>query len=116
MDTSNHSRNKSKRWRLHKLVLLPRFAHQAVTLECQCLNLCCNTEHLSMLQSAAPHPVSVTFLWITELTDVRTASVIGTDLIGIPPAICFGNSCFKLNINCYQLFTCPGGNVEGKTH
>lgn len=98
------------------MVLLPIFAHQTVTLQCGCLNLWYNTKHVSMLQSTASCPVSVKCLWVIELTDVRIALVIETDLIGIPPAICFGNSYFKLNINCYQLFSSPAGNVEGTTH
>lgn len=69
-----------------------------------------------MLQSAVSCPVSVTFLWVIELTGLRIAFVIETDLIGIPPAICFGNSYFKLNINLYQLFSSPAGKVEVKTH
>lgn len=69
-----------------------------------------------MLQSTVSCPVSVKFLWVIELTDVRIALVIETDLIGIPPTICFWNSYFKLNINCYELFTSPAGNVEEKIH
>lgn len=67
-----------------------------------------------MHQSTVSRPVSVTFLWVIGLTDVKTASVMEADIIGIPPGMCFRNSYFKLNINCYQLFTHSFGNVEGK--
>lgn len=61
-------------------------------------------------------PIAVKFLWVTELTDVTAIRVMQTDLIGIPPAICFGNSWLKLNLSCYQLFTSPSGKCWRKTH
>lgn len=68
-----------------------------------------------MQQSTVSRPVFVTFLWVIELTDVKTVSMIKADIIGIPPGMCCGSSYFKLNINCYQLFTHSAGNKEGKT-
>lgn len=83
MDTSNHSSRESWSWRPCKLVLLPIFAHQTVTLRCGCLNLQYSSEHFSTLQSTVSCPVSVTFLWVIELTDLRIGLAIETDLIGI---------------------------------